>query len=245
MKGIILAGGEGKRLEPLTKIVSKPLLPIYNKPLILYPLVTLKESGIYNICIIVSPKNKTSIKKFLGDGKIFGVRLSYIVQHTPKGMSDGILRAKKFIGRDNVAVVCADNIFENTFKNEVVNFRSGGLIFVKKIKDPSHFGVVSYDKKGLPINLIEKPKKFVSHDAITGFYLYDNRVINAIKTLKPSARGELEITDLHLWYLARGELKIQKVKGRWIDTGSFDALLEANLYSAEKARKNATPTLPQ
>lgn len=234
MKGIILAGGKGVRLQPLTKVISKALLTVYNKPLIMYPLQTLIDSGIKDVLIIVPDGKVKEFKNLLGNGKEFGIKIFYKVQKEPRGMAGAALLGEKFVGRDNVAIICADNIFDGNMKKEMKNFKSGCMIFVKKVVEPERLGVVKYDSKGQPVDLIEKPKKFVSSDGITGLYIYDNRVFAAAKKMKPSARGELEITDLHRWFLKKGELKISRVKSRWIDAGTFDSLLEANIFIAKK-----------
>ncbi len=232
MKGIILAGGRGVRLQPLTKVISKALLTVYNKPLIMYPLQTLIEAGVKDILIIVPPDKIKDFKNLLNNGEEMGVKISYKVQKEPKGMADAVSYGEKFVGKDSVVVIAADNVYEDSFKKSVKNFKSGCKVFLRKVADPERYGVIKFDKKGKPIDLIEKPKKFVSNYAITAMYIYDHRVFSIIKNIKPSGRGELEITDINRWYLKHGELKTERLKGKYIDAGTFDSLLEANIFIA-------------
>lgn len=236
MKGIILAGGEGTRLTPLTKITSKQLLPVYDKPMIFYPLDTLLRAGIKEILIIVSPDHPGDFLKLLGSGKEFGAKFTYEIQDKPKGLAQAFLIGEDFIGDENVAMILGDNIFEDNFSNTISKFHKGGHIFAKKVSDPERFGVVKFDKKGKAIQIKEKPKKFLSPYAITGLYLYDSRVVRAAKQIKPSARGELEITDLHNWYLNKDELKVDIVRGKWIDAGTFDSLAQATQWALRRAQ---------
>lgn len=231
MKAIILAGGGGTRLNPLTKITSKQLLPVYDKPMIFYPLNTLLRAGIKEILIIVSPDHPGDFLKLLGSGKQFGAKFTYEIQDKPEGLAQAFIIGEDFIGKDNTALILGDNIFEDDFSGAIKKFKSGGHVFAKKVSDPERFGVVKFDKNGIAIQIKEKPKKFLSPYAITGLYLYDHRVVEVAKRLKLSARGELEITDLHNWYLKKGELRIDTVKGEWIDAGTFDSLLRASNWA--------------
>ena len=237
MKGIILAGGSGTRLYPLTKITSKQLLPVYDKPMIFYPLNTLLKAGIKEILIIVAPDHPGDFLKLLGSGKEFGAKFTYEIQDKPEGLAQAFLIGKDFIADDNVTLILGDNIFEDNFSKAIKNFKRGGHVFAKEVSDPERFGVVKFDSKGKAIQIEEKPKKFLSPYAITGLYVYDNRVIEVAKSLKPSKRGELEITDLHNWYLKRGELKVDIVKGYWRDAGTFDALLDVSNWAKSGIEK--------
>jgi len=237
MKGIILAAGEGTRLYPLTKTISKQLLPIYNKPMFFYPLQTLINAGIKDILIIISPKHAGDFLHLLGSGKDFGAKLTYEIQDRPDGLAQAFIIGESFIGQDNVAMILGDNIFEDNFALAVKNFKKGGHIFAKEVTDPERFGVVRFDSQGMATKIVEKPKKFLSNFAITGMYIFDNRVVEVAKKLKPSARGELEVTDLQNWYLKNGELKVDLVKGEWIDAGTFDALLKAGNWVKNQIEK--------
>jgi glucose-1-phosphate thymidylyltransferase len=227
MKGIILSGGTGTRLHPLTKVTSKQLLPVYNKPMILYPLETLLKAGIRDILIIIAPDHADDYKKLLGSGEEFGCRLTYKIQEKPEGLAQAFIIGQDFIGNDSVCMILGDNIFEDDFSSNIKDFISGGRIFVKKVSDPERFGVVQFDENRRAIKIVEKPKEHISDYAITGLYIFDNRVVEAARSVKPSARGELEITDLHLWYLQKGELAIENVYGEWIDAGTFESLYRA------------------
>jgi glucose-1-phosphate thymidylyltransferase len=237
MKGIILSGGSGTRLMPLTKVTSKQLLPVYDKPMIFYPLETLVKAGIKEILIIVSPEHSEQYEQLLEKGEEFGVNITYKIQPKPEGLAQAFIIAKDFIGHDSVCMILGDNIFEDDFSAIIKEFRSGGHIFVKKVPDPQRFGVVEFDEDHRAIKIIEKPKDSVSEHAITGLYIFDNRVIEAASSVKPSARGELEITDVQLWYLEKGELKIDIVSGEWIDAGTFDSLYRAGELAYKKARQ--------
>lgn len=228
MKGIILAGGEGTRLYPLTKVTSKQLLPVYNKPMIFYPLEALLDAGITEILIIVAPKRAGDFLNLLGSGKEFGAKFVYEIQDKAEGLAQAFLIGETFIGNDNVALILGDNLYEDTFVDAIRNFKGGAHIFAKEVSDPERFGIVKMDENGRALTIVEKPKEFISNLAITGLYLYDNRVIEVAKTLTPSARGELEITDLHNWYLEKGELAVDVVRGEWIDMGTFDSLFRAS-----------------
>jgi glucose-1-phosphate thymidylyltransferase len=243
MKGIILAGGSGTRLSPLTKVTSKQLLPVYDKPMVFYPLNTLLKAGIKEILIIVSPEHPGDFKKLLGSGREFGANFTYEIQDKPEGLAQAFIVAEDFIGDDNVAMILGDNIFEDNFSSAIKKFKKGGHIFAKKVPDPERFGVVKFDRNNKAVAIEEKPKKFLSDHAITGLYIYDNRVIEIAKKLKPSARGELEITDLHNWYLRRGELKVDIVNGEWIDAGTFDSLLKASNWAGSKKNNRLRPAI--
>ncbi|PIR97339.1 MAG: spore coat protein [Candidatus Doudnabacteria bacterium CG10_big_fil_rev_8_21_14_0_10_41_10] len=236
MKGIILAGGHATRLRPITKVTSKQLLPVYNKPMIYYPLETLLAGGIKDILIIVAPENAGDFLKLLGSGKEFGAKFTYEIQDTPRGLADAFIVGADFIGDDNVTMILGDNIFEDDFESTIKNFKSGGHVFAKKVHDPERFGVVKFDDKMNAVQIEEKPKTYLSDYAITGLYIYDNRVIEAAKQVKPSARGEIEITELHNWYLKKGELKVDTVKGEWFDAGTFESLLQASNFIAGKSK---------
>ncbi|MDP2933678.1 MAG: sugar phosphate nucleotidyltransferase [bacterium] len=236
MKGIILAGGEGTRLRPLTLATSKQLLPVYNKPMVMYPLATLLSGGIRDILIIVAPDHPGDYQRLLGSGKDFGARFSYQIQDKPEGLAQAFIIGERFIGGDSVAMILGDNIFEDDFSATIKNFKSGGQVFAKEVPDPERFGVVKFDNDMNAVAIEEKPKTYLSNYAITGLYVYDNSVVQAARESKPSARGELEITDIHNWYLRRGELKVDIVKGKWFDAGTFDSLLAASNFAAQKKK---------
>lgn len=230
MKGIILAGGAGTRLHPLTKVTSKQLLPIYNKPMIFYPLQTLINAGINDILLISDPINIGNFVKLLGSGKDFNIKISYEVQDKPEGLAQAFILGENFIGEDNITMILGDNLFvgdDKFLETAIKDFESGGSIFAKQVKDPKRFGVVEFDKDKKAISIEEKPENPKSNFAVTGLYVYDNSVIDIAKSLKPSERGELEITDLNRIYLEKNKLKVHIYDGYWLDTGTFDALLEA------------------
>lgn len=238
MKGIILAGGSGTRLYPLTKVTSKQLLPIYDKPMIYYPLSTLMLAGIKDILIISTPDDTPRFEELLGDGSKFGINLSYAVQPSPDGLAQAFLIGEDFIGDDTCAMVLGDNIFYGSYfrKNlaDAVKAAEEGYatIFGYYVKDPERFGIVEFDKNHNVISVEEKPQHPKSNYCITGLYFYDNRVVKMAKQVKPSARGELEITDLNRLYLNEGKLKVQLL-GRgfaWLDTGTMDSLMEASTF---------------
>ena len=232
MKGIILAGGEGTRLRPLTRVTSKQLLPVYNKPMIMYPLEVLLKAGIKDILIIVAPDHAGDFLHLLGSGKEFGARFAYEVQDKPDGLAAAFIIGEEFIGDDAVTMILGDNLFEDDFSAVITSFTKGAHVFAKQVSDPERFGVVKFDEHMRAVEIQEKPKVFLSEYAITGLYVFDNRVIEVAKSLVPSARGELEITDLHRWYLAQGELTVDIMQGEWIDAGTFDSLLKANMWAA-------------
>ncbi len=235
MKGMILSGGNGTRLYPLTKITSKQLLPVYDKPMVFYPLTTLLKAGIKEILIIVAPDYADQYKKLLGDGYEFGAKFSYIVQNKPEGLAQAFILGQEFIGTDSVCMILGDNIFEDDFSPIIKNFSGGGQVFAKKVSDPERFGVVKFDEKMQAVQIEEKPKIHISDYAITGLYVYDNRVIEIAKAVKPSARGELEITELHNWYLHHNELKVDIVQGQWFDAGTFESLHQAAIMEYNKS----------
>jgi len=234
MKGIILSGGAATRLRPCTKVTSKQLLPVYNRPMIYYPLNTLIRAGIKEILIIVAPECAGDYLKLLGSGKEFGIKLIYEVQDKPRGLADAFIIGENFIDQDNVTMILGDNIFEDDLSEEIKNFKKGAKVFAKKVPDPERFGVVQFDEQMKAVRIEEKPSEWLSDFAITGFYIYDSRVVEVAKGVKPSERGELEITDIHNWYLKRGELEVAIVKGEWIDAGTFDSLLAAQILAKEK-----------
>jgi len=234
MRGIILAGGKATRLRPCTRVTSKQLLPVYNRPMIYYPLNTLIKAGIKEILIIIAPQHAGDFLNQLGSGKEFGVKITYEIQENPRGLADAFILGENFIDNENVCMILGDNIFEDDFTDDIKNFKKGGKVFAKKVNDPERFGVVKFDKNMKAVEIKEKPKKWISDYAITGLYLYDNRVVEIAKNTKPSERGELEITDLHNWYLKKGDLDVAMVNGEWLDAGTFDSLLKAQILAKEK-----------
>jgi glucose-1-phosphate thymidylyltransferase len=234
MRGIILSGGSGTRLRPLTKITSKQLLPIYNRPMIYYPLNTLIKAGIKEILIIVSPERAGDYLNLLGSGKEFGVKFTYEIQDKPEGLAQAFIIGQNFIDQEDVAMILGDNIFEDDFSHDLQNFKGGAKVFAKKVSDPERFGVVKFGADMKAEKIVEKPQEFLSNYAVTGLYVYDNRVVEIAKNMKPSARGELEITDVNNWYLEKGELEVAMVEGEWLDAGTFDSLLKAQNFAKEK-----------
>jgi len=234
MRGIILSGGSGTRLKPLTKITSKQLLPVYHRPMIYYPLNTLIQAGIKEILIIVAPERAGDYLNLLGSGKELGVKFTYEIQDRPEGIAQAFLIGESFIGSDDVTLILGDNIFEDYFSDDIKNFKSGAKIFAKKVSDPERFGVVKFNDQMRAEKIVEKPQESFSDYAVTGLYIYDSRVISIVKGMKPSARGELEITDVNNWYLAKGELAVGLVEGEWLDAGTFDSLLRAQNFVKEK-----------
>jgi glucose-1-phosphate thymidylyltransferase len=226
MKGIILAGGGGTRLHPLTKVTSKQLLPVYDQPMIYYPLNTLLRAGIRDILIIVAPGNSGDFLNLLGSGKEFGARFTYEVQDRPEGLAQAFILGKDFIGKDSVAMILGDNIFTDDFSSAVSEFKSGAKIFAKKVHDAERFGVVELEG-GKVVGLEEKPAQPKTDLAQVGFYLYDNRVVDFAFNLKPSPRGELEIVDLNKKYMETGELACEEIQGEWIDAGTVESLYKA------------------
>lgn len=238
MRGIILSGGSGSRLHPLTKISSKQLLPVYNRPMIYYPLNTLLKAGIKEILIIISPERAGDYLNLLGSGQQFNARFSYEIQDKPEGLAQAFIIGEKFIQEENVCMILGDNIFADDLSLPINNFESGAKVFAKQVQDPERFGVISFDENRKAQKIVEKPKEYFSDYAVTGLYVYDKRVVEVAKNLKPSARGELEITDINNWYLEQGDLSVDIVENEWIDAGTFDSLLEAQILAKNKLSKS-------
>ncbi len=244
MKGIILAGGSGTRLSPLTKIVCKQLLPVYDKPMIYYPLATLMKAGIRDILIISTEKDIIRFKELFGNGNSLGINLEYKIQEKPNGIAEAFLIGKEFIGNDSVTLILGDNIFygenlENILK-ESLKLKSGGIVFGYEVKNPEQYGVIEFDKNKKVISIEEKPLNPKSNYIILGLYIYDNSVIEKAKNLKPSKRRELEITDISNLYLKEKKLFVKILKNNfiWFDTGTCDSLLEAQNFIKQEQKKN-------
>lgn len=234
MKGIILAGGAGSRLFPLTLVASKQLQPVYDKPMVYYPLTTLIEGGVREICLISTPHDLPRFRQLLGDGSRFGVRFDYREQARPEGIAQAFLIAEPFIERDPVTLILGDNIFYggDTFQRAFDEFRAGATIFGYHVQDPERYGVVEFDAHGVAVSIEEKPKQPKSNYAVPGLYIFDNQVVDITKALKPSARGELEITAVNVEYLRRGQLRVVRLSRgfAWLDAGTSSSLHDASAY---------------
>jgi len=236
IKGVVLAGGKGTRLWPVTKVTGKHFLPVGDKPIIYYPILNLKKAGVKDILVVCGPEHTDQYVKLLGSGEEFGVNLYYTIQVEPKGIAHGLGLAKSFSDGKKVALILGDNIFGDEFSKDFSNFdkkNSGAAVVLKRVPDPQRFGVAKFKNKKVE-RVIEKPKNPPSDWAVTGLYLYDNRVFNIIDNLKPSDRGEYEITDVNNWYIREGSMDFIKAKKYWIDAGTFESLHQANLL----VRKN-------
>jgi glucose-1-phosphate thymidylyltransferase len=234
MKGIILAGGAGSRLYPLTLVASKQLQPVYDKPMVYYPLTTLIEGGIRELCLISTPHDLPRFKQLLGDGSQFGVTIEYREQAKPAGIAQAFLIAESFIGKDSVTLILGDNIFYggDTFQKAFADFKSGATIFGYHVNDPERYGVVEFDAGGKAVSIEEKPKSPKSNYAVPGLYIYDNEIVSIAKNLQPSARGELEITAVNVEYLRRGTLRVHRLSRgfAWLDAGTSSSLHDASAY---------------
>jgi len=234
MKGIILAGGAGSRLFPLTLVASKQLQPVYDKPMVYYPLTTLIEGGIREFCLISTPHDLPRFRQLLGDGSAWGLTIEYREQAKPEGIAQAFLIAESFIGKDAVTLILGDNIFYggDSFQKAFTEFKGGATIFGYHVTDPERYGVVEFDVQGRAISIEEKPKQPKSNYAVPGLYIFDNNAVALTKAMKPSARGELEITDLNMEYLNRGELRVQRLNRgfAWLDAGTSSSLYEASAY---------------
>jgi glucose-1-phosphate thymidylyltransferase len=234
MKGIILAGGAGSRLFPLTLVASKQLQPVYDKPMVYYPLTTLIEGGIREFCLISTPHDIPRFRQLLGDGSAWGLSIEYREQAKPEGIAQAFLIAESFVGKDCVTLILGDNIFYggDTFQKAFTEFKNGATIFGYHVNDPERYGVVAFGSDGRAISIEEKPKQPKSNYAVPGLYIYDNNVVAITKAMKPSARGELEITDVNMEYLRRGQLRVQRLNRgfAWLDAGTSSSLYEASAY---------------
>jgi glucose-1-phosphate thymidylyltransferase len=235
MKGIILAGGNGTRLYPLTSVISKQLLPVYDRPMIFYPLNTLISAGIKDILVIVSPEYSGHFLNLLGSMfQKYGVNITFVVQKSPRGLAEAFILAEDFMDEEPATLILGDNIFEDDFTEAIQSFEKGARIFAKEVPDPERFGVVEFDDQGKVLSIEEKPQVPKSRYAIPGVYIFDSNVCEAAKSLKPSERGELEITDLHRYYLEKDLLDVRTISGGYFDAGTIDSLLEVSNYVKEK-----------
>jgi glucose-1-phosphate thymidylyltransferase len=234
MKGIILAGGKGTRLAPFTRLIKKELLPVYDKPLIYYPINTLKESGITDIVLVSDPSNVSAFLNVIGEGEDLGVKIQYAIQNKQLGIANALYQVRPFVEKDeSIAVILGDNIFTESFENTVRGFTDpGAAIVMTQVKDPERFGVVHFEGDKV-IKIVEKPKEPESNWIIPGLYFYDNTIFSKIEKLNPSARGEYEITDVNNQYVEEGTMKCVKANSKWFDAGTFDSLLEASNYFSE------------
>jgi glucose-1-phosphate thymidylyltransferase len=240
MKGIILAGGSGSRLAPLTRVTSKQLLPIYDQPMIYYPLRTLLDGGIKEVLIITAPEHAGDFLNFLGSGNSFHARFTYEIQDKPAGLAQGLALAETFVGGDSCMMILGDNIFDHDFSHDIKTFTSGAKIYVKAVSDVQRFGVVELDDRNHVVSIEEKPNKPKTNLAQTGAYMYDEHVFDLVRQLKPSMRGELEITDLNNLYLQKGTLTASEITGEWIDAGTFESLFRAAELRRQHILKHAT-----
>jgi len=245
MKGIILAGGTATRLFPMTATTSKQLLPVYDRQMIFYPLNTLIKAGINEILVIVAPEHSGQFLNLLGSLlKKHDIHITFEVQSTPRGLAEALTLGENHIGNDNVALILGDNIFEDDFSKEIQKFNEGGHIFAKKVADPERFGVVRFNEQNKVIEIVEKPKEWISDYAVTGLYLYDSQCVEIAKQIKPSERGEIEITDVNRAYLEKNKLEVTLFNGEWLDAGTPDSLLEASLIVKKKGiSRNFHPIL--
>lgn len=227
MKGVLICGGSGTRLRPLTEITNKSLLPVYNRPLVEYPLGKLVDAGIHDVIIISGNEHIDQMAGYLGSGARFNCKFSYRVQEKPEGIAQALGMAEEFAGGDSICAILGDNIYFDNLTPAITSFKKGGQVFLKEVPDAERFGVAEVDAQGKVISIEEKPKKPKSRFAVTGCYVYDNRCFEIIRNLKPSARGEFEITDVSRWYMEHGELTASVLKDEWIDAGTFESLYRA------------------